>query len=101
MLTVNLLPLALSDLDRIYDYYAVSRGVPVSADKIIDSIYETIFYDLASHPFMGRPVASKEPEMRMFLSGRIHWIFYSSDKETLDVYRIAAAKEITTFDYFA
>lgn len=101
MLKVKFTPLAQADTDRIYDHYAISRGAPLAADKVIDSIYTVIFDSLCEHPFLGRPVKSRQADMRLFLANSSHWIFYRSDEVQLIVYRVLAAKEATEFDYFA
>ena len=45
---------ALEDLDAIYLYIAVEKQNPVSAERVINTIYEHTVETLGPHPMRGR-----------------------------------------------
>ena len=66
-------PVALHDLDDIYDY--VSQDSPTPAEELISRIQHSASL-LAENPEMGRARDEIEPGLRHFPIGRGHYVIY-------------------------
>ena len=80
-------PVARSDLDEIWDYYAIDLQNPDAADRIRDEIFPA-FSKLARTPGIGhiRNDLAKEP-LRIW-HVRSYLIIYRGEKRPLEVARV-------------
>jgi plasmid stabilization system protein ParE len=88
MLNVELRPRGQADLESIYIFLALERGVPHAAKKTLEDLYGTIDI-IAEQPEIGTPFQGEvlDGNYRRMLSGS-YWIFYTVDEEQLVIWRV-------------
>jgi plasmid stabilization system protein ParE len=82
-----LAPVALSDLDEIWDCYAVELQNPDVADRIRDEIFDG-FRKLAKTPGMGHFRSDLAKEPLRFWHVRSYLIIYRSEKRPIEIVRV-------------
>lgn len=89
MLTLNISPKADSDLNEIGHYLGVEQHNPEAANRIIQSIMETLLL-LPQFPQLGKSCTEFTdliPNL-MFLTAEGYLLYYRCDEDSIDVIRI-------------
>jgi plasmid stabilization system protein ParE len=80
-------PAARSDLDEIWEYYAIEVKNPDAADRIIDDVFKG-FHKLAETPGMGHFRSDLAAEPLRFWRVRSYLIIYRSEKRPIEIVRV-------------
>ena len=80
-------PAARSELDEIWDYYAVELQNPDAADRIRDEIFNA-FDKLAQMPGMGHSRRDLAAEPLRFWPVRSYLIIYRGEKRPIEIVRV-------------
>ncbi len=80
-------PVARTDLDEIWEYYAIELQNPDAADRIRDEIFAA-FQTLAQTPGMGHLRGDLAKEPLRFWHVRSYLIIYRSEKRPIEIARV-------------
>ena len=80
-------PVALGELDEIWDYYATQLQNPDAADRIRDEIFEG-FHTLAKTAGIGHYRSDLAKEPLRFWHVRSYLIIYRSEKRPIEIVRV-------------
>lgn len=72
-------PLALRDLQSIWDYIGIENDSPAAADRQLQR-FDKVFELLANNPLMGEQREDLRPGLRIFVAGNYVVLYYPMDK---------------------
>ena len=87
MLRIILTDSAARDLDEIWDYIAVEKYSPMSADMLIDE-FDQRFKLLVTQPLMGEAVERLRPNTRRTVVKKRFIIFYEPVEDGILILRV-------------